>query len=489
MAYTAAFDVGTTAVKGIAVSDDKHIVFQHSLPLETLYSGEHKEQNPHDWYKAFCTITRMMFEGPVSPGDIRGIILSGQMQDLIPVDSACEPLGNAILYSDGRAGEEAAYINSLLGEEAICRITGNAMDPSIPAAKLLWLRKHEAERYRRIFKVLVSSKDYIILKLCGRALGDVTAASTFGLMDIRAKHWDPSLLDALDIAPDIMPDLLYCRERGGTVHGAASAQTGFREGTPVYAGAGDAGAATLSAGITGPDEYSIYLGTSGWIAAMSDDVLSRQGVFNLAAIPGGMYINVVPFLNAGSVHKWISGLLWSDESHGSKYDYIDSLLEESEAGSGGLLFLPYLSGERFPVMDPKVRGICIGLTNESSRAQLARSCLEGVAFSLRQGLEAMGAGKPKRISLSGGGAKTPVWRQIFADAFQSPITVPGDSEYLASLALCSAVFIDQGLETDYECIAGTGESEVYQPSPAAQAVMEEQYQRYLKLYPSAAELF
>jgi xylulokinase len=356
MSYVAAFDLGTTAVKGVLVSGERKAVFQHTLPLKTLFSGDYKEQSPHDWYGAFCGISRMIFENGFSPKEILGVIMSGQMQDLIPVDGEGNPLRNAILYSDGRAAEEAAYINASIGEDSIRRITGNAMDASIPAAKLLWYKKNEESSYRKTVSVLGSSKDYVILRLCGKMTGDVTSASTFGLMDIHEKRWDDALLNALAIPPHILPELFFCGDQAGTVSKTGAEQTGFLQGTPVYAGSGDAGASTLSSGITRDGEYSIYLGTSGWIAAISKDILSRPGVFNLAAIPPDLYINVVPFLNAGGVHKWVGGLLWSAESGLDKYDYIDSLLENSAAGSGGLLFLPYLSGERFPVMDPKIRG-------------------------------------------------------------------------------------------------------------------------------------
>jgi xylulokinase len=495
MQYVAAFDAGTTAVKGVAVSDEKKTVFERSLPLETVFtgpSGEYKEQDPRGWYRAFCEISAQLVK-EIAPGKIRGIIMSGQMQDVIPVDETGEPLGNAILYSDGRAAEEAAHINALAGEEEIRRVTGNALDASIPAAKLLWLKKHEENRYGRISKVLGSSKDFIILKLCGKAIADVTAASTLGLMDIHAKRWDNSLLEAFSISPALLPELFSCGERCGKISREAAAQTGFMEGTPVYAGAGDAGASTLSAGITRAGEYNIYLGTSGWIAAVSNDVLPRQGVFNLAAIPRDLYINVVPFLNAGGVHKWISGVLWRAETDRSKYDYVDSLLETSESGSGGLLFLPYLSGERFPVMDTNIRGAYIGIGNETTKTQMARACLEGAAFSIRQGLEAISSAKPQKISFVGGGAKTAVWRQILADVLGTPVSVPAaSSEYLPSIALTSAVFIDQGLADDYNpCVAelaGGGEL-VYQPSSASRALMDEQYRRYVKVYPALKELF
>jgi xylulokinase len=236
----------------------------------------------------------------------------------------------------------------------------------------------------------------------------------------------------------------------------------------------------------------VYLGTSGWIATLSRDVLARPGVFNLAAIPPDLYINVVPFLNAGGVHKWISGVLGAEGAGLNFYDHTDSLLEKSEPGSGGLLFLPYLSGERFPVMDPKIRGAYVGLGNETGPAQMARACLEGVAFSIRQGLEAIDPGGAEKISLIGGGAKTPVWRQILADALQSPVTVLGDhSEYLPSIALAGAVFIDQGLAGSYEEFAASlgASRENRRYVPGAPEIMETQYRRYLKLYPALKGLF
>jgi xylulokinase len=494
MSYVAAFDLGTTAVKGVLISEERKAVFRHTLPLETLFSGDYKEQNPRDWYDAFCGISRTIFENGFSPKDIRGIIMSGQMQDLIPVDEKGNPLRNAILYSDGRAVEEAAYINSLIGEDSIRRITGNAMDASIPAAKLLWYKKHEESNYHKTVSVLGSSKDYVILRLCGKMTGDITSASTFGLMDIHEKRWDDSLLNALAIPPHILPELFSCGDQAGSVSKTGVEQTGFLQGTPVYAGSGDAGASTLSSGITRAGEYSIYLGTSGWIAAISKDILSRPGVFNLAAIPPDLYINVVPFLNAGGVHKWVSGLLWSAESGLDKYDYIDSLLENSAAGSGGLLFLPYLSGERFPVMDPKIRGAYIGIDNETTRSQMARACLEGVAFSIRQGLEAISQDGAKKISLTGGGAKTPVWRQILADVLNSPITqIEDSSEYLPSIALSGSVFINMGLAASHEEFAASlGDSKKtlgYDPSKHSAEYLDAQYRRYLKIYPAVKNLF
>jgi xylulokinase len=447
------------------------------------------EQDPQDWYAAFCAVSRRIFQSGFEPGAVRGIVMSGQMQDLIPVDRRGDPVRPAILYGDGRAGEEAARLISLAGEETLRRSTGNVLDGSIPAAKLLWFREHEEENYARTARILGSSKDFVILKLCGRAVADITAASTMGLMDIHTKRWDDAILKVLDITPELLPELFSAGEEAGKVSPCGAEETGFKTGTPVYAGSGDAGASTLASGIIRPGEYNIYLGTSGWIAAISGGIVSAPGVFNLAAVSPESYINVVPFLNAGGIHAWVSGL-WSTGA--GAYGHADVLLEKSEPGSGGLLFLPYLAGERFPVMDPHIRGAYIGISRETSPAQMTRACLEGVAFSIRQGLETMAPGEaPRKISLIGGGARTLIWRQILADVLQSPVTVTEESfEYLPCIALAAAVFTAQGLEAGYESyMASLKEGKVlrYEPGQAA-AALDAQYRRYLRIYPAVKRI-
>jgi xylulokinase len=518
--YTAVFDLGTTAVKGVLVSDEKEAVFRYTQPVNApaVFAGDgadpriqYMEQDPRDWYAAFRAVSRRIFQSGFEGGEIRGIVMSGQMQDLIPVDRLGEPVRPAILYGDGRAGEEAARLVSLAGEEALRRSTGNALDGSIPAAKLLWFREHEGENYGRTARILGSSKDFVILKLCGSAAADITAASTMGLMDIHTKRWDDTILGVLNIAPGLLPRLCSAGEEAGRVSPCGAEETGFKTGTPVYAGSGDAGASTLASGILNPGEYSIYLGTSGWIAAISRDIVSAPGVFNLAAILPKRYINVVPFLNAGGVYAWAAGL-WSaagggmagagsDDTGGANaagteaaaMDAAAALLEKSEAGSGGLLFLPYLAGERFPVMDPRIRGAYIGINRETTPAQMTRACLEGVAFSIRQGLETMAPGEaPRRINLLGGGARTVLWRRILADALQSPVTVAEESsEYLPCIALAAAVFTAQGLEASFESYLAslkTGKILRYDPGPAA-AALDAHYRRYLKIYPAVRGIF
>ena len=489
MGYTLAFDAGTTALKGVLLKDGRTCVQEYSISVATIFSGEHKEQDPGFWYSGFCKISRYFFDSGIQPESVEAIVLSGQMQDVIAVDSALEPVGNAILYSDGRAGRQADEIKDILGADEIINTTGNFFDGSIPLSKLLWIKQLEPERYAKIHKVLISSKDYIVARLTGSFVTDVTSASTSGMMDIRTKTWKTACMEAVGLNPRLLPDLKYPDELAGTVTGEASKESGYCAGTPVYTGVGDAGATTLASGICGSGEYNINLGTSGWVATLSGDVPSWEGVFNLAAVQQDLYINVVPFLNAGNVHKWISSLLSLEDS--TDYGYIDRLLEQSQSGSNGVLFLPYISGERFPVMDHTIKGGFYGITPETSKSDLARSALEGVAFSIRQGMERIGK-QPQKISLIGGGAKTPVWAQIFADILGHPVDVYTNSTYLPAMALASCVLVAQGKLSGYrqfiaELKQATGYIQ-YAPEASNVVMYNELYDTYRKLYPAMKQI-
>lgn len=488
----ATFDIGTTAVKGVLVEESGKVLDTASVTIDTIYDGEFKEQNPEDWYRAFCQISRRFLE--IYPREqIDGIVMSGQMQDVIPVDRELKAVGNAILYSDGRARGEAGEMVEELSAGYLEQVTGNHYDGSLPAPKIKWLKKNRPDQWERTYKLLISSKDYVAGRLTGVAAGDVTACSTAGAMDIRACRWDEKILAAAGASPEQMPLLCHSHEVVGAVTEAASAESGYVAGTKVYAGAGDAGATTLASGITGPGEYNINLGTSGWVAAVSDrPVQTEGGVFNLAAMPEGYFINVVPFLNAGNVHRWISRIFTSEGRREIDYGLVDQLLEGSEPGSHQVMFLPYITGERFPVMDEKVKGTYVGITPETGKADLIRSCLEGVAFSIRQGIESLGM-PPQKISVIGGGARVEAWCGIFADVLGQPVYVYRNADVLPALAIASAVLVGEGRLTSYSSFTDRLQGEeycsVYRPDPERISVYNRQYRKYLELYPSIREFY
>ena len=476
MTYIAAFDAGTTAVKGTLVNEAGEAVLSRSVELSTLCHDGFQEQAPQDWWEAFCAISRQFTEA-VPPEDIQGIIMSGQMQDLIPLDADLNPVCPAILYSDGRAEAQATALETRVGSDYFLHTTGNRCDGSLPLPKLMWLKENRPELYARTAHILISSKDYLIVRLTGVCAGDVTACATAGAMDIRRKRWDEKLLSAAGVDAKLFPTLYHPHQQVGAVLPEAAAACGYRAGTAVFAGIGDAGATTLASGIREPGQYNINLGTSGRVAAVSDDILlTEAGVFNLAAAAEGCYINVVPFLNAGNVHKWISGVLGHKDG-AADYEAVSALLKNSVPGSHGVLFLPYLVGERFPVLDPEARGCFFGMTAETTAADMARACLEGVAFSLRQGLEQLPV-PPASISLIGGGGREAVWCQILADVLDHDITVLRDTEFRAAQALAALARQKAG------SFALAEEGTVYHPRSKYQALYTDQYARYQKLYPA-----
>lgn len=489
MEYIATFDIGTTAVKGVLVSKDHQVLSTKSKTLKTISQGNVKEQNPLDWYNAFCTLSRQFFEEGYDPKRVTGIIMSGQMQDLITVDEKMMPVANAILYSDGRAAREAEYILNLIGMEEIMQGTGNHFDGSMPFAKLVWIRDRHPEIFKRIFKIMISAKDYCLARLTGRFVTDVVSASTSGMMDIHAKTWKTGWLAEMALSSDCLPEILHAEDVVGSITQTAARESGYPEGIPVYAGSGDAGSTTLASGVSVKGDLNINIGTSGWIAAMSDKVLNRSGVFNLAAVPKDRYINVVPFLNAGGVHKWISGILSKNEID---YDYVNQLIKESEIGSGGLLFLPYLNGERFPVLDTEVRGCYIGIDSTTSKGDMARACLEGVAFSIRQGYEALGV-QAEMITLIGGGAQVDEWSQTLADVFGKTIYVSSDAEYMPAISLAAAVAIAEKRIDSYESFISRLIQEnnftSFQPRLENITSLEMSYNRFLTIYPHVKTLF
>lgn len=482
-AYIAAFDVGTTALKGVLAAPDGTIAAACSRPIPTLFEGSFQEQDPRSWWEAFRAISQEL-TCQVPAERISAIAMSGQMQDLIPLDHDLEPTGSAILYSDGRAEVQARQLEQAVGADRFLSITGNRCDGSLPLPKLMWMRQERPEQYARTAHILISSKDYLIARLTGVCCGDVTACSTAGAMDIHEKTWSAPLPAAAGADPALFPPLLLPHQQAGQV--LPGCDCGYLPGTPVFAGIGDAGATTLASGISHPGQYNINLGTSGWVASVSQEVLlTEAGVFNLAAAAEGHYINVVPFLNAGNVHGWVARTF-----AGGDYTAAGALLRASVPGSHGIFFLPYLNGERFPVLDPDIRGAYLGITPETAPADLARAALEGVAFSLRQGFDQLDAAPSgaDTISLIGGGSQEPVWCQLLADVLDHELLVFRDGEYLSCLAAAAAARLGLGELSSYRDFTQSLRSRelgvTVSPDPEAAALYARRRQQYAKIYPA-----
>jgi xylulokinase len=449
-------DVGTTAVKAIAIDPDGSVVARAEEPyaLSTPRPGW-AEQDPGDWVRAAeRVLTRL---------DAREVGFSGQMHGLVALGADDAPLRPAILWNDQRTAAECAEIERRLGLEQLIALTGNRALPGFTAPKLLWLRAHEPEVWERIRSVLLP-KDYVRLKLFGERAIDVADASGTLLFDVAARRWSEEMTAALGVPGEWLPPVSE---------------------SSAIAGAGDQAAAALGVGVTGPGPVSIVLGTSGVVFGALErfraDPQGRVHVF-CHAVPETWHAMGVMLSAAGSL-QWLRDAV----APGATWDELLAEAAEVPAGCEGLLFAPYLAGERTPHADPDARGAFVGLSLRHGRGALVRAVLEGVAYGLRDSLELMRelGVRPEVGRVSGGGARSALWREIVASALDLPLETTraeeGSAYGAALLAGCRAGTFAGPLEAAQRCVRVGQRSE---PNPDWAAIYGEGYERFRRLYPA-----
>lgn len=488
MSYVAIFDIGTTAIKGLLVNKEVQIFHEQSVEISTYTCKENKiEQDPDDWWNRVKQIAHTWWDTGISPNEIKAITFSGQMEDVITLSKSNQSY-RAILYSDTRADQESAMIKDDIPK--LSAITGNNISPTTPLAKLIWLKKHARNQYEDAHKFVFSAKDYIIHQLTNIAVTDHVTATTTGMMDLRTKEWASSIIHECDVDFDKLPELLEVSAVVGQVSEEASNETGFTTDTIVINGSGDAGSSTLGAGAVFEKDSYFYLGTTGWLAVIENNEKSElfsEGHFNLAFVQPKQRISVAPLLNVGNVHHWAVNTF----ANGS-YEEFEKLLKKTDV-SDEIYFLPYLNGERNPVMDPYAKGAYWGIGPNTERKHLARAVLEGVTFSLKQTLLMFQLPKSRTITLIGGGSKSKTWCQMMADIMNHPTRVPLNNEYLPSLGIASTAFIALGWTASYEDFIQqhirTLPNTVYEPIPENVDIYEQKFQTFRKLYPALTTLY
>ena len=491
MAHVLGVDVSTTATKAVLVDETGAVsaagASQYGFEVpRPLWS----EQSPALWWDgAVAAIRSALATAGLSGADVAAIGLTGQMHGLVLLDDADEVLRPAILWNDQRTSAECDLIRRAVGPERLIELTGNDALTGFTAPKLVWVRDHEPDVWRRVAHVLLP-KDYLRLRLTGEhAIDKADGAGTL-LFDLAARDWSPEVRDALGIDPAWLPRTWEGPEVTGTVTAGAAAATGLRAGTPVVAGAGDQAANAVGVGAVATGEMALSLGTSGVVFATTDRPLveprGRVHAF-CHAVPGRWHMMSVMLSAAGSL-RWFRDALAPGESFGQLVAGAAAV----PAGSAGLTFLPYLSGERSPHADPLARGAFVGLTLSHDRRHMTRAVLEGVAFGLRDGLDSMlGAGlaAASEIRASGGGIASPLWRQILADVLGSEIVTVNTSEgaaygaaVLATIAAGWQQSVDDGAQS---MVRATGRTA---PGPDAVAYREA-HAVYRALYPALAPTF
>jgi xylulokinase len=451
-------DVGTSGVKAIAISPSGELLAtaQEPYPLSTPRPGW-AEHDPEDWWRASQAVLERVPEGPIG--------LSGQMHGLVVLDEADRVLRPAILWNDQRTGAECAEIEAALGLDRLLALTGNRALTGFTAPKLLWLRRHEPETYGRIRSILLP-KDYVRLRLTGEHAIDAADASGTLLFDVARRRWSDEVCDALGIPGEWLPPAA--------------------ESTEV-AGAGDQAAGALGVGIDRPGPVSVVLGTSGVVFAAlpgyAPDPEGRVHVF-CHAVPGGWHAMGVMLSAAGSL-AWLRGVV------DAEYGALDAEAERWPPGTEGLLFAPYLQGERTPHADPDARGAFAGLSLRHDRGALARATLEGVAYGLRDSLEllrALGV-RPELGRLSGGGARSELWTRIVASVLDLPLERT-ESEAGAAFGAALLAGVRAGVFADVadavaRCVRPVDRVE---PDPAWVGAYADGYGRFRSLYPALRPL-
>lgn len=423
-------DIGTQGAKAVVIDDKGHVVSS----ADVSYSFESPqpgwcEQSPSLWWESVIACLHRLWKNGVDPADIRAVGAAGQMHSLVILDERNQPIRPAILWNDGRTLKECGEIEEIIGSDRLFTTTRNPILPGFTAPKLLWLKKNEPHQYSRIKKVLMP-KDYIVHELTGEFSADVTDASGTCLLDVQKREWAWDIIKDLGFSSEWFPPVSESQEVVGTIGETASRVTGLPIGIPVVAGAGDNAAAALGNGIITERKGSISIGTSGTVFVplneLPDLARDQAGTLHLFChcLPG-MWHAMGTTLSAGMSLKWLR-----DTFEKQNYDDLLDGVEQVEAGADGLLFFPYLNGERSPLNNPQAKGVFFGLTYGHHRKSMARAVIEGVCYSLRDVLDMMEkAGiEVADWTVTGGAIKNPIWTKVLADVYQQHLQVHVERE-------------------------------------------------------------
>ncbi|MEA3335739.1 MAG: xylulokinase [Chloroflexota bacterium] len=486
--YILAHDLGTTGNKATLFASDGTVVASTFVGYETDYPQPNwVEQDPADWREAlFGATRRLLSESGVNPGEVAVVSFSGHMNGALVVDAAGVPLRPAIIWADQRATDQECFIRDRCGNDETYRVTGNRVSPAYTAAKLLWIKDNQPEVFGRIHKVL-QAKDYAAFLFCGVLATDYSDASMTQLLDLEELTWSGDLLDRLELDELLLPELHTSATVIGEVTVEAASATGLRAGTPVVIGGGDGACASVGAGSVRDGEVYNYIGSSSWVALTTDKPVldPLQRTFNFVHLDPSLYGALGTTQTAGGAYDWFERLVRVNAEQYPQYATLDGLAAGVPPGSQGLLFLPYLLGERSPHWNPLARGAFVGLAMSHGRPELARSVLEGVAFNLRHILDVLrvqGVAIPE-MRLIGGGAKSKLWRQILADVYALPVVQLQLPAQATSLGAAVAGGIGVGLFPDYTVVQDLAPaiSRVY-PDPDAVAIYEGLFPLFKKTY-------
>ena len=484
--YYIGIDLGTSAVKLLLMDGGGKIVniVSREYPLYFPHPGW-SEQKPEDWYEQSVLGIRELLRD-VDKSQVAGISFGGQMHGLVILDEDDNIIRPAILWNDGRTTEETEYLNTVIGREKLSEYTANIAFAGFTAPKILWVKNKEPENFARISKIMLP-KDYIAYKLTGVHCTDVSDASGMLLFAVKKRRWSQEMCDICGISISMLPQCYESYEAVGTILPRVAEELGIRASVKVAAGAGDNAAAAVGTGTVGDNMCNISLGTSGTIFISSKHFgVDRYNALHSFAHADGSYHLMGCMLSAASCNKW-----WMDDILGTK-DYAGEQQAIGKLGENHVYFLPYLMGERSPHNNPNARAVFLGMSMDTTRADMTQAVLEGVAFALRDSLEvARSLGiSLTRTKICGGGAKSPLWKKIIANVLNLKVDVL-ESEEGPSMggAMLAAVACGEYASVEEIAAKVVKVVETVEPDAELAAKYEERYREFKEIYPACKPLF
>ena len=484
--YYIGVDLGTSAVKLLLMEGSGKIcnIVSKEYPLFFPHPGW-SEQNPEDWFAQSMEGIKELTEG-IDRKEVAGIGFGGQMHGLVTLDKDDNVIRPAILWNDGRTGEETEYLNTVIGKEKLSQYTANIAFAGFTAPKILWMQKHEPENFKKVVKIMLP-KDYLAYRLSGSFCTDVSDASGMLLLDVKNRCWSKEMLEICHITEEQLPKLYESWQVVGNLKAEVAKELGFSEDVKVVAGAGDNAAAAVGTGTVGDGQCNISLGTSGTIFISSKDFgVDENNALHSFDHADGSYHLMGCMLSAASCNKW-----WAEEILGTK-DFAAEQAPIQKLGENHVFFLPYLMGERSPHNDPAARGSFIGLRMDSTRADMTQAVLEGVAFAIKDCVEIARAQGVEIASstLCGGGAKSPLWREIMANILGIPLALPQTEQGPGYGGAMLAAVACGEYATVQECADKLIKiKSVTEPDPALVKKYAARYELWHKLYPTLKPLY
>ena len=490
--FLLAHDLGTSGNKATLFTTEGELVTRRTSPYPTRYfHGNWAEQNPAQWWEAVCQSTKELLKSCGGGGEIVAVALSGQMMGLTPVDRGGNVLRPSILYCDQRSEKQAAHLAERMDPKVFYGITGHRISSVYAIEKLMWLKDNEPERYKKTYRTLCA-KDYINYRLTGRMATDYSDASGMNVFDLKTFKWSEEIVKESGIDGEMLPEALPSTTIIGTITAEAAQATGLKEGTPVAAGGGDGSCAAVGVGSIRPTGAYNYIGSSSWFGYTTEKMFIDDAMRTMTwahCVPGLLH-PTGSMQTAGASYRWLRNTLCRYEIEEAKkqetddYELLNNAAKESPVGANGVMFLPYMLGERSPHWNPNARGVFVGMNLGTTRGDMYRAVMEGITMNLTTIVDIFRASVPiEEVRVIGGCARSALWRQMMADLYGCRIEKLKMLEEATSMGAAVIAGVGAGVFKDFEVVERFVEvDETATPDP-------ERRKRYQQIHPVFQECY